>query len=166
MKRCVGFLLLSLIPLVGAASTWPPSGAAPARAGRGGQKVSDEAARQIEELVADKRARTPAQKKIDSQLLYALKQKRGETRAVPTGRIDIQLDAEGRALVDVSAKVSRRLIAKIESLGGAVVSKSEKYHTVRAVVALEQLEALAGMKDVKSIRPAARATTNRGATTN
>ena len=146
------------------------SGAAPAaryaqvKGARADQKIGEEAARQIGALAAEKRARTAAQKKIDSQLLYALKQRRGETQAVPAARIELELDAEGRALVDISGLVSARLTARIEKLGGAVVSKSERYHAVRAWLALEQLESLAGLKGVRHIAPAARATTQGGVT--
>jgi hypothetical protein len=51
----------------------------------------------IQTLRMKKASRTVAQKKIDSQLLYALKQKRGETKGVPTGRIDLEFDKKGRA---------------------------------------------------------------------
>ena len=144
----------------------PAAARAQDREARADQKIGEEASRQIQELAADKRARNAAQKKIDSQLLYALKQRRGQTRAVPTDRIDIELDAEGRALVDISGLVSARLTARVEKLGGEVVSKSERYHTVRALLALEQLEPLARLKDVRHIAPAARATTQGGVTNN
>lgn len=130
------------------------------------QVLSEQAARQIQAIAEEKRARTPAQKKIDSQLLYALKKKRGETRGVPTGRINIEVDVEGRTLVDIACIVSAGLIARIERFGGEVVSKSKKYHTVRARVPLEMLEALASLKDVRYIMPPAEAMTNSGAKKN
>src|ERR1044071_9312678 len=40
--------------------------------------ISETAARQIDALIAEKESRTPAQQKIDSQLLYAAKMNRGE----------------------------------------------------------------------------------------
>ena len=40
--------------------------------------MSESAARQINSLIQEKESRTPAQKKIDSQLLYAAKENRGE----------------------------------------------------------------------------------------
>jgi hypothetical protein len=128
-------------------------------------KVKDEAGEQTGAIPKGKMGRTPAQNKLDTQLLYALKQKRGETRGVPTGRIILKLDERGRVLVDISARVSPALVAEIEKLGGAVISQSETYHTIRARVALEQLEALASLEDVRFIMPAADAFTN-GAATN
>jgi hypothetical protein len=124
------------------------------------QKIGPEAARQIGEIAAAKRARTRAQRKIDSQLLYALKQKRGETRGVPSAPIEIDLDERGRTLVDITALVTPRLVSKVAKLGAEVVSSSERYHTIRARLALEKLEAVAGLTEVRYISPAAKAMTH------
>ncbi|HEX6625862.1 MAG TPA: hypothetical protein VF064_19250 [Pyrinomonadaceae bacterium] len=170
MKRCEKLPLWSLValavvsaatPLAAAAQTTPP---APPQSQD--QKVSPEAARQIADLAREKRARTAAQKKIDTQLLYALKQKRGERRGVPSEPVDIKLDAHGRALVDITARVSAKLISKLGKLGAEVVSQSAKYHTVRVKVTLEKLEALAAIEEVRYISPAAQAMTHGGARTN
>src|SRR4029079_7875396 len=96
-----------------------------------------------------KESRTPAQKKIDSQLLYALKQKRGITKGVPSERIELELDQKGRALVDITAIVTPQVLAQIRKLGGEVTSKDARYHTIRASLALEKMEALARLKDVR-----------------
>ena len=128
--------------------------------------MSPEAARQIADIAREKRARTAAQKKIDSQLLYALKQKRGETRGVPAGPVDIKLDPQGRTLVDITARVTASLLSKLSKRGAEVVSKSAKYHTVRARVTLEKLEALAAIEEVRYISPAAQAMTHGGARNN
>jgi hypothetical protein len=117
---------------------------------------------QIQTVLGEKESRTAAQKKIDSQLLYALKQKRGETEGVPTERIKIELDGKGRALVDVTAKVSAQIANHIRKLGGIVVSEEPQYHAIRAMLALEKLESLAGRKDVSFIAPAAQSMNNRG----
>ena len=113
------------------------------------------------QTVADEKAsRTAAQKKIDSQLLYALKQKRGETKGVPTGRIDLEFDKKGRALVDITADVSAELKSQIQKLGGAIISDDARYRTIRARLALEKLESLAKRQDVRFIAPAAQAMNN------
>lgn len=124
------------------------------------QKISPEAARQIGEIAAAKRKRTSAQKKIDTQLLYALMQKRGETRGVPSAPVELDLDGRGRALVDISAVVTPRLISKVAKLGAEVVSSSERYHTIRARLALERLEAVAGLREVRYISSAAKGMTH------
>lgn len=151
---------LAALILVAVASA---PGAAGARLPQAGdQKISPEAARQIGELAAAKRARTRAQQKIDTQLLYALKQKRGETRGVPAAPVELDLDGRGRALVDITALVTPRLVSKVTKLGAEVVSSSERYHTVRARLALERVEAVAALKEVRYISPAAKAATHTG----
>ena len=142
MRLCLRFLILA------------GSGVA-CLAGRAGSSELCFADTRIQTVQDEKASRTAAQKKIDSQLLYALKQKRGETEGVPTEPIDIEVDQKGRALVDISANVTPHVESQIRKLGGAIVSSDERYHTIRARLALEKLDALAGLKDVRFIAPAA-----------
>lgn len=114
----------------------------------------------------EKRGRTPAQKKIDSQLLYALYRKRGEAEAkgVPAGESGVRFDRRGRAVVSIRARVTEKLLDKIRSAGGSIISSSARYHDIRAHVPLEKLEGLAAFKDVHAIMPAEEATTNEATT--
>jgi|GEM_PF-3773545 len=114
----------------------------------------------IQTVANEKSSRAAAQKKIDSQLLYALRQKRGETRGIPTGRIDLNFDEKERALVDITANVTPEIKAQIQKLGGALISEDARYHTIRARLALEKLETLAKRNDVRFIAPAAQAMNN------
>lgn len=111
----------------------------------------------------EKRARTAAQQKIDSQLLYALYRKRGEAEAkgVPPGELRVKLDEKGRAIVSIRARVTRSLLAKIKRLGGEIVSSSGQYKDIQAHLPLEKLEELAALKDVSAIMPADEAITNK-----
>jgi hypothetical protein len=113
--------------------------------------------------VQEKRTRTAAQQKIDSQLLYALYRKRGEAEAkgVPAGELRVKFDEKGRAMVSIRARVSKALLAKIKSMDAEIVSSSERYNDIRANVPLERLEELAALKDVRAIMPAEEATTNK-----
>jgi hypothetical protein len=99
-----------------------------------------------------------AVKKLDAQIILALKKSRGEPPFdKPTGlelEPDIPIKDAGRALVDVEAPASKELLDQIALLGGQVVSGSATATTVRAMVPLSQLETLAGRADVKSISPA------------
>lgn len=110
----------------------------------------------------EKHMRTPAQKKIDSQLLYAIYRQRGEAQAkgVPAGESLVKFDEKGRAIVTIRARVTKTLLAKIKSLGGKVISSSERYNDIRAYVPLEKLEGLASLKDVHAIMPAEEAINN------
>jgi hypothetical protein len=155
LKR-IRFLLLCSALLAGVLSPVALVGASPARVvgNFGGGKMGERAGRKAQEIRDEKESRTPAQQKIDSQLLYAIKQRRGETQGIPVEPIELDLDAKGRALVDITAKVTTRLISKIRKLGGSVISKSETYQTVRARMKPEKLEALAAAADVRFIAPA------------
>ena len=95
-------------------------------------------------------------KKLDTQLLLALKKSRGEPPFdKPTSlEPDIPVKHNGRVLVDMEATVSRGLLNHIVLVGGWVDNNSATPTKVRAMVPFSQLEALAGRADVKSISPA------------
>jgi subtilisin-like proprotein convertase family protein len=128
--------------------------------------LPQEAAQQIEALLAEKASRTPAQKKIASTLLYE-KSKRFEAvqnvvvkdpALKPTSLT--KHDAQGRVLVDIQGEpttVSTALVAK----GGAVVGTSTVHQSVRAWIALDRVEEIAAMTQVRAIRPAFGAATDR-----
>jgi hypothetical protein len=104
----------------------------------------------------EKDRRTPALQKIDSQLLQEIGRKRGQAAAkdVPSGKTDVRIDAQGRALVDIRATVSPALTAYIKKIGGTVMSSAPQYRSTIARVPLLKLEQLAGRTDVRAISPA------------
>lgn len=110
----------------------------------------------------EKDQRTPEQQKIDSQLLYAIYQMRGEAEAkgVPTEPIPLEKDDKGRVLVDVRVPVTKKILARIEKLGGNVISSSDRDHSIIAYLPLGKVEALARFKEVKFIAPKAQSMTN------
>jgi hypothetical protein len=116
-------------------------------------------ARQIAE---EKRSRTGAQRKIDSQLLYALYRERGQgkEKGVPAGELRVKFDEEGRALVTIRARVTKLLLAKIKRGGGSVITSSARDEEIRASLPLGKLEEIAASKDVRAIIPAEEAMTN------
>src|SRR5262245_2838229 len=80
--------------------------AAPAQPGTATSDISAEARSQIAALIEEKERRTPAQQKMDSQLVYAVKMARGE--AIAAGVTDLQIGvAKGATgdtlIVDVRA---------------------------------------------------------------
>jgi len=116
---------------------------------------------QMESLIAEKSARTPAQRKIASSLLYA---KSGRFDAALAATKDpakqitslSQTDAKGRVLVDIKADMSA-LDGRVEALGGAVVELGASH--ARAWLGLDRMEELATESAVKSIHPAFQAMT-------
>jgi hypothetical protein len=135
--------------------------ASAAPAGGQARSLAPGAAQQIRALLADKEGRSPAQRKIGSQLLYTARMRRGLAAApgVSALRTDVDVDAEGRALVDLHADVTPRLLAQIGALGGSVASAHPGLRSVRARVPLGALEAIAELDEVGSLRPADRAYT-------
>jgi subtilisin family serine protease len=140
--------------------------------------IADSALEQIAAITAMKQGFTPAQNKIDSNLVFATKAAAGELAgtslaAIPgIGATDLQdgaakpaLDLEGNVTVDIRGKVSAALLDAIASAGGVVSYKSARWRSIRASLPLGALETVAANADVASIRPAARAQTNAGALT-
>ena len=138
------------------------------------QTLSDEARRQIRTLQDEKESRTPVQRKMDSQLIYAVKQGRAlrhltsgaEWQAiavnVPLLKHGAKIQADGRVLVDLKANVTEQLLQNIRDAGGEIVSSHPQFHAVRALVPLAQIEILAASPDVNFIRPADECETRTG----
>lgn len=126
-------------------------------------KLSETAMRQVEALTAEKDARTPAQQKIDSQLLYAARMQRGEEIAKGVARLEVSVtaDEKGFVLVDIDAVVDGATLAKIQEFGGQVKSSFKDENAIRALIPLQAVEKIAELAAVKFIRPADIAQTNR-----
>src|SRR5258705_11244614 len=75
--------------------------------------------------VGEKSGRTPAQQKINAQILFEIYRARGEAvqKGVPP-ETGVRLDARGRTVVDVRAPVTAALLNTIRRLGGVVISSS------------------------------------------
>ncbi|WP_187293855.1 FG-GAP-like repeat-containing protein [Gloeobacter kilaueensis] len=123
------------------------------------RQLSENTLRQIAALIKEKRSRTPVQRKIDSQLLYTARMQRNLAVAdgIRTLRTDVKLDERGQTLVDIKAKVTPALLARIESLGGKIQNHYAEYDAIRALVPLAQIEAIAAEPDVIFVRRAVRA---------
>jgi hypothetical protein len=129
------------------------------RPAHGADALSDRAVQQIQALLAEKNARTPAQRKMDSQLLQAVRESRGQPMApgVALAPAAVGLDAGGRVAVDVAVVSTDRVdavVGQIEALGGEIVLPSWEYRTIRAKIDLSEAETLAGSPDVTFVQPA------------
>ena len=118
-------------------------------------QISASALKQIGALEAEKSRRTPVQQKIDSQLLYADKMSRGIPIAegVPTQRLNLDRDNQGRILVDIQAEVTPSLLQQISALGGKVINNYPQYRAIQAGVPLSEIENMAAQKEVAFIQP-------------
>ena len=97
-----------------------------------------------------------ALKKLDTQLVLALKKSRGEPPFDKPVSLepDIPYKHNGRVLVDIQGAVSTELMTQIARLGGWVDHKSATTTSLRAMIPFSQLESLAARTDVTSISPA------------
>ena len=119
--------------------------------------LSAEALRQLQVLGAEKRARTPAQRKLDSHLLYASLHARHDARlrAVPELRI-LPLGSDGRLPVTIrlrAATAIKPVIAALHAVDALIQALHPSQATLRARLAPEALEAIAARDDVRFIEP-------------
>ncbi len=130
-----------------AQDTIPPAGAA-----------------QIQALLMEKLNRTPAQRKMDSQILYNARLAAGRPMA-PGLRESfrpsvLEKSAGGLIHVDIDADVNNDLLSQIRALGGRVESAFPQYKSVRAWIPLRAAETLAERDDVHFVKPAEYGRTN------
>src|SRR5207237_10666087 len=97
-----------------------------------------------------------AKDKLYGQSVLAWKKSRGEPPFdKPTSfEPDIPIKDGDRVLVDIKGSVSKALLDQVTLSGGTVPSGSTTTTTLRAMVPLSQVEALASRTDVNSIVPA------------
>ena len=126
--------------------------------------MTEECFAQLQALMAEKENRTPAQRKLDSALLFSAKMRRDEPITALTHRLAVSVspDVVGRTTVEISAPVSTDLLQAIISVGGKVVATLPDDKYVYAVVPIDTLEWLASRNDVTSIRRAPVVVTNTG----
>ena len=140
----------------------------PAKAQPNLNTISESARIQIMELADEKKSRTPAQRKIGSQLLYALKKEKGETvRGTESLRNSINITNDKRVLVDIRLMTEKptgtvKMMEK-QGLLQSVDIVSAVGNTIRARVDLNSIEQIAAIPEVRSVRPAARSITSRAA---
>ncbi len=132
-----------------------PPQAAPATQSQSGEQISPSAQQQIAALMAEKRSRTSAQKKMDSRLIYGAKMARGEQIAegVETLQVNLPKAADGRTIVDITANVDGAFLAQLERLGATIIISHPQYRSVRAEVDLASVESIAALSKVINIRP-------------
>lgn len=118
-------------------------------------RLSTGAQQQIKALLDEKARRSPAQRKLDSQLLYAVKMRRGEDLAPGIRQLSVKVDADADAktIVDITASVGGSLIEDIEAAGAEILSVYPQYNSIRARVPLDRLEQLAAFSQVRFIQP-------------
>lgn len=121
----------------------------------------------IRSMELDKAARNPAQRKIDAQLLFADKARRGlpVAEGIPALATAVEADSKGRVQVTVNARVTQEVLRGIESARGEVLDVEEAHDAIRAWVPMDHLEMLASRPEVSWIQAAARPVMHAGSVT-
>ncbi len=111
--------------------------------------------RQIESLAAEKRRRTPAQRKISPQLLYAARMHRGLpiSKEVRTLETDVVVGEGDRTVVDIRANITGELIEKLHEFGVQTLNISRESGSIRASIKIDDIEAIAALSDIINIGP-------------
>jgi subtilisin family serine protease len=119
----------------------------------------------MRELLQEKQSRTAVERKLSSQLVYAIKESRGQqlTPGIAgmssVGSLNV---AAGGVLVDIRAVVSPLVLSAIGQLGGRVITSSAGSGQIHARIPLDQIETFAALPDVYSIKAAAQVRTRTG----
>ena len=131
--------------------------------------IAPSALAQIDALMREKASRTAVQQKIDSQLVYAIKMRRGEPIAAGVQTLDsglayapVRVTDEPRLVVDVTADVTEALLRQLQALGAQVVAApTAGQRGLRLSVTTEQIEPVASLPEVIFVQPKQEAMTSR-----
>ena len=113
------------------------------------------AAQQMLALQREKNSRSPAQQKIDSNVLFTIRMLGGKPAAPGVSYLytGVDLDASDNIVVDMVAKVTDALLEKITTSGGQVLYVNRALRSIRAIIPPEQIENIAASPDVVFISP-------------
>jgi subtilase family protein len=159
---------LAVIVVLGLVSSGTLVGAvAPLAQDQPAAGLAPEALAQIAALLADKEARTGAEQKIDSQLLYEAKMESGAPIAdgILTIQTDMPYAGDGHIVVDVRARAGSGVAERLAAAGVEVESVSADGASLRAHVNIADVEAIAADDDVVFVEPRQDAMVSQAATT-
>jgi hypothetical protein len=139
-----------------------PEKASPEKAVSGAQNqaaspdgIGPVAAQQMLSLQQEKASRTPAQQKVDSNVLFTIRMLAGQPAApgVPYLYTGVDLDANDNIVVDIVATVTDELLQLITAAGGQVLYTNRELRSIRATIPPQQIEKIAASSDVVFISP-------------
>ncbi len=115
--------------------------------------ISPNALAEIRGLEQEKAARTPAQRKMDSNLVHARRRQLTgvASAAAPRLQSDVRFEPDGLVLVDITATVTDDLLAFIGTSGGHIINSFAQYSTILASVPLPAIESVAARPDVRFV---------------
>ena len=133
------------------------------------QSIPAEGLAQIQAYTAEKQNRTPAEAKLSSQLLHAMRTLAGQPAVPglsgPTAGVEQfiadRVAADNTVQVTIQGDINPSLLAAIASAGGTQIDPYPQFGRVTARLPISSLLAVSTRDDVRSIRPLDRAHTNR-----
>ena len=149
--RFIAMVTVVLLALLLTAAVEGQGRAQQASAQAGGESPGT-ANQQIAAQLAAKAQRTPAQRKVSSQLLNA-------RRAADALRQAGESVVDEMVMVDIRADVTPAVLARRRALGGTVINSVARYRAIRARLPLDAVEKLATLDAIQSIRTADQAVT-------
>jgi hypothetical protein len=157
VRRACGWLVVGAVLLIGMVEPSAQFAQRPMLQG-----IAPEGRAQIAALLADKASRTPAQRKISSQLLFAQRMARRQAIAAGVQRLEVDVPMSGgRAVVDVQADITPALMARVRAQGMRVISENAPARAMRLEITFDQLDTLSNYTEVKFVQPKQQAITNR-----
>jgi hypothetical protein len=134
------------------------------------QPLGVRARQQFRAIYADRARLTPAQRKLDTSLLYAGRESRGQAMVpglAPLRRVADRagVGRDGTVIVDIRAEVTDGLLRSVRDLGGRVLSSRPAFGSLRARLPIQRVEALAELAEVRFIGPRHRFVVNAGTQT-
>ena len=117
--------------------------------------ISATAVQQMQALQVEKALRTPAQQKIDSNILFTVRMLAGQPAApcIPYLDTGADLDRNDHIVVDMVARVTDRLLQQLAAAGAQVLYSNAQLRSIRAIIPPSQMEAIASSPDVIFISP-------------
>jgi hypothetical protein len=119
-------------------------------------RLRPEVLAQIGAVLAEKAQRTPAQAKIDSHLLFAMRVARGETpvggerlRRAIVARVPV--DEQQRTRVEIKGKIDGALLVALGDLGAEAIAAYPEYGSLNVTLPLARLEEAAALPEVRFI---------------
>ncbi len=110
---------------------------------------------------------TPAQRKMDSSLAFAVVGQKNPAAVSPfaSAMPALPTSPNGRIIVDIYGTVSPSLVQAIRSAGGDIVNLSTRFNAIHAVLPLASIESVAVRSDVTRVTKAPRVRASVGSVT-
>lgn len=133
------------------------------------QALSPRALEQIQSYTVEKLSRTPAEQKLDSTMLYAIRALGGQppvggiSEPIPfvESFISENVAGDGTILVTIQGDVDAALLDALAAAGAAQIRPFPRFGQVTAALPVARLLDIAARDDVRFVRPAEEGTTNR-----